>query len=303
MGPAIPRQITLFIVSVVVVTIMGAASRNCGSVLAARGQACIALAPLIVASVCQPDVFERFFAGAFGALFVAVLTHAHQARVQTVRFLEVSEENRKLAAELGRTNAELVAANVALAHAASTDGLTGVANRRSFDSAILNEVRRARRECSALSLFMIDVDHFKQYNDRYGHLAGDDVLARVAAQLSALLRRPADFVARYGGEEFVAVLPQTDGAAAFRMAEELRARIEALDIPTSPGCGGRLTVSIGVTTSVPGQGDEAADFIRSADTALYAAKSSGRNCVRVGPSVARTRSADEEAVCLVAPRA
>jgi diguanylate cyclase (GGDEF)-like protein len=302
MGPGIPLQVTLFVMSVVLVTIMGAASRNCGSLLAARGQLFIALTPLVIAALCQPDPFERFFAVAFGALFVGALTHAHQARVQTVRFLEISEENRQLAAELGRANTDLTAANIALAHAASTDALTGIANRRSFDLALATEVRRARRERTDLSLFMIDIDFFKRYNDRYGHQAGDDVLVRFAAQLSATLRRPADLVARYGGEEFVAVLPNTDGAAARRVAQDLCARVEALDIPNAPGCGGRLTVSIGVVSGVPSQHDEAADFIRCADAALYAAKLSGRNCVRVGPPLARDGGVDEEPVGFVVAR-
>jgi diguanylate cyclase (GGDEF)-like protein len=298
-GPGIPLTITFCVITVVAVTLMGAAARNAGSVLATRGQLIIALTPLVIASICQPDPSERALSGAFVALFAGALMHAHQARRQSIRFLEVSEDNAQLAADVQRANSELAAANLALSRAASIDALTGIANRRRLDVTLANEVLRARRERTELSFFMIDIDYFKRYNDRFGHRAGDDALVRVAAQLAALLRRPADLVARYGGEEFVAVLPQTDGSAALQLAQELCARVEALDIPNAPGCGGRLTVSVGVTSGVPTQEDEAEDFIRCADAALYAAKSSGRNCVRVGPAAARLRHAYEEDVRLI----
>jgi diguanylate cyclase (GGDEF)-like protein/PAS domain S-box-containing protein len=167
---------------------------------------------------------------------------------------------------------------------AATDGLTGLANRRHFDGVADREWRRCRREHQPLSVLLLDADHFKHFNDRYGHLAGDDCLRAIGSQLAAAARRPADLAARYGGEEFLLLMPNTDRDGALRMAERVRELVLALAI-THEGipAPGVVTVSIGAATAWP----EAAEshprsvsaLLEAADAALYQAKSGGRNQV------------------------
>ena len=165
------------------------------------------------------------------------------------------------------------------------DGLTGIANRRHFDVAIEKEMRRAMRTGSPLSLLMIDIDHFKDYNDHYGHQQGDDCLIRVAAELAAMLQRPTDLLARYGGEEFAAILPDTDATQALRMAEAIRKHAAELRIPHAKTGNEvkHITVSIGIATQHPQQQPTIPALIGAADRALYLAKGAGRNRVMVQP--------------------
>ncbi len=159
------------------------------------------------------------------------------------------------------------------------DGLTGIRNRRFFDDALANEWRRGGRRGSPLSLIMIDIDHFKKFNDTYGHIIGDDCLRQVADTLSDTVRRPADFVARYGGEEFSAVLPDTDADAARLIAELMRKRVESLEISHSGSSAEVVTVSLGVATVVPRRSSDPEMLVQSADKMLYEAKEGGRNQV------------------------
>lgn len=160
------------------------------------------------------------------------------------------------------------------------DGLTGVANRRRFDTLVDREWIHARQSRQPLSLLMIDIDYFKQYNDGYGHLEGDACLQRVARLLASVATRSRDLLARFGGEEFVLLLPETDAAAAAKLAECCRNLILDEKIPhDSPAGGPVLTISIGVATSIPGYADEMRDFIDAVDKRLYRAKQLGRNCV------------------------
>jgi diguanylate cyclase (GGDEF)-like protein len=162
-----------------------------------------------------------------------------------------------------------------------SDGLTGIANRRHFDVAMEKEHRRAKRGGTPLSLLMIDIDHFKAYNDHYGHQKGDQCLIQVAAALAGLLKRPCDLMARYGGEEFAVILPETDGEQANLMGEALRTRALELAIAhernTDPSQ--LVTVSIGIATQQPDAPVEIAALIGAADRALYQAKRNGRNLV------------------------
>jgi len=161
------------------------------------------------------------------------------------------------------------------------DGLTGIANRRHFDVAMEKEHRRAKRGGTPLSLLMIDIDHFKAYNDHYGHQKGDQCLIQVAAALADMLKRPCDLMARYGGEEFAMILPETDVDKALLMAEAIRARAQALAIPhernTDPSQ--LVTVSIGIATQKADAPVEMDALIGAADRALYQAKRSGRNLI------------------------
>ncbi len=167
----------------------------------------------------------------------------------------------------------------ALARAAATDALTGVANRRAFEGALDREWRRAARAREVVGLLMIDVDHFKTYNDRHGHQAGDRALRAVAEALAAALRRPADLAARYGGEEFAALLPATDHAGALAVAEEVRRAIAALDLPHMDSPFGRVTVSVGAASLRARRPDGSDALIGAADAALYDAKRQGRDRV------------------------
>ncbi|MDT3735456.1 MAG: diguanylate cyclase [Denitratisoma sp.] len=176
---------------------------------------------------------------------------------------------------------KLDSANRELTRLSAVDGLTGIANRRQFDEALLREWRRCLREREPLSLLMVDVDYFKQYNDGYGHQAGDECLKVVAGTLRNKLRRPADIVARYGGEEFAAVLPDTASEGAILVAEAMNSAILKLGIPHEGSAFGTLTVSVGVATLVPVQVEGLPRLLSAADWALYEAKREGRNCVRV----------------------
>ena len=163
-----------------------------------------------------------------------------------------------------------------------TDGLTGIPNRRRFNEFIELEYARAMHCASPLSLFMIDIDFFKSYNDSYGHQKGDQCLTQVASALADVLQRPTDLLARYGGEEFVALLPNTDAAGALGLAEAMRAQIEQLGIPhCSSSAAAFVTVSIGVVTQIPEQDGDVPRLIHIADLALYEAKRAGRNRVSV----------------------
>ena len=160
------------------------------------------------------------------------------------------------------------------------DGLTSIPNRRCFDLTLQKEFRRNARSQTPLGALMLDVDHFKAFNDRYGHQAGDACLQSVAEIISKQLRRPADFAARYGGEEFVVLLPDTDEAGAQAIAHRIRAAVEAEGITHGGSAFGVVTVSIGVGVVRPQSGENAeAGLVSAADAALYRAKINGRNGV------------------------
>jgi diguanylate cyclase (GGDEF)-like protein len=182
--------------------------------------------------------------------------------------------------DLGRTRDELTRANERLAQLASYDGLTGLANRRAFDETLERNFAESCRSGQPLSLVMIDVDHFKQYNDLYGHPQGDWCLQQVARAIESAARRPLDFVARYGGEEMVMLLPNTDAAGALIVAEMVRFTVESLQIPHSTQPPLRVSVSIGVASRTFDNGVlNMQTLVQRADEALYQAKATGRNRV------------------------
>mgnify|MGYP000868065072 FL=1 len=161
-----------------------------------------------------------------------------------------------------------------------TDALTRLANRRRFDAVWLDEWQRALRQATPLAVIMLDVDHFKAYNDHYGHQQGDECLRRVGEVLLTTLRRAGELVARYGGEEFVVVLPGTSVIHAMAVAESIRANIQAAGIAHAhSGVAAVVTVSLGVAVGIPTQGDARDALVHAADAALYRAKDQGRNRV------------------------
>jgi len=192
-----------------------------------------------------------------------------------IRALQRLESMRTKQLEMSR---DLASANRELEKLSRQDGLTGIANRRYFDSYLVTEVRRAAREKTPVSLILSDVDHFKAFNDCYGHQAGDDCLRRVAAALSSAGRRPADLAARYGGEEFAIVLPGTVLEGAVDVAQAVSRVIDGLAIPHARSAVDQtVTLSQGVVSLIPEKESASEDLIQRADQALYMAKQQGRN--------------------------
>ncbi|PPD18251.1 MAG: sensor domain-containing diguanylate cyclase [Methylotenera sp.] len=180
--------------------------------------------------------------------------------------------------ERKKTEEKLIVLQKKLEELSFKDGLTGVANRRMFDSVMEVEWLNARRNNQPLSLIMVDIDYFKQYNDHYGHIQGDESLKRVAQGLSTVATRSRDFCARFGGEEFVIVLPETDAAAANKVAERCHQMIFKEQILHAKSQISQvLTISLGVGTIIPKAEDGSLAFIHEVDRRLYLAKQKGRN--------------------------
>lgn len=193
--------------------------------------------------------------------------------------------------ERKRSEEHLQSAYRAMETLVVVDALTGIANRRRFDDAINTEWRRALRESSKLSMLLIDADHFKRYNDTYGHVRGDSCLKQIAEAALDIVLRPGDLVARYGGEEFAVILPGTDEAGAKGVAEDICQAVRNRRLPHEGNAPGIVTVSIGCATIIPQRGKSAQDLIESADQALYRAKARGRNRVIVAGVSFRPESA------------
>lgn len=172
--------------------------------------------------------------------------------------------------------------NMQLLKWANLDGLTGLANRRHFNERFADEWLRAMRNRRPLTLIMFDVDWFKQYNDKFGHLEGDECLKRIAGSTQKVVCRPSDTVARYGGEEFIVLLPETDSSGATLVAEKIRIEIENLQIPNPDSTViPYITISLGVTTVVPEVKADPNIYIKLVDEALYRAKNAGRNRISI----------------------
>lgn len=203
-------------------------------------------------------------------------------RIQAEAKQQLEQRVQQRTHELGVALDNLSAANAALQALNLTDGLTGIKNRKYFDVHLANEVKRASRGSLPLSLLMIDIDHFKQVNDQYGHLAGDACLRAVATTLLGCLLRPGDDVVRYGGEEFAILLPQTDEAGAVQLANKICKTVAALQFEFE-GQAIPITVSIGCHATRPADDCTAESLIAAADAALYRAKHNGRNRVCITP--------------------
>ncbi|KAB0495618.1 sensor domain-containing diguanylate cyclase [Pseudomonas vancouverensis] len=193
------------------------------------------------------------------------------------RLIKLMQRQNRVQAELLQTQGKLIESNRNLEGLALEDALTGLANRRQLDLFIDAELGRARRHGSDLALLMLDVDHFKAYNDCYGHLTGDDCLRQVSAIITANIERPGDLAARFGGEEFAVVLPGTDYVGAFLVAEKIRKAVQDAAIAHSDSPLGVITVSLGISACGTDTQIEAQALIGAADKALYVAKTSGRN--------------------------
>ncbi len=186
------------------------------------------------------------------------------------RLVEMHRSQTKRAQELNESNRRLQ-------YLSTTDKLTGIANRHMFDELLKREWRRCERMKQPMSLIMVDVDFFKQYNDTYGHQAGDTCLKTIAEQVSRGAPRASDLAARYGGEEFVLVLGETTIEGAGWVANNIRQHVSDLGVPHSASKFGHVTVSCGLASMYPHEGKRLEDLIFAADAALYSAKSQGRN--------------------------
>lgn len=220
-----------------------------------------------------------------GAQSIGVMTMALRGRSRLSEQDAATLETCARYIAVGLRNARLAHANGDLERLIEVDALTEVGNRRRFDLTIVNEWRRCTRNTEPLSVVMVDVDYFKEFNDRYGHLAGDSCLQQIARAISDSTMRASDVVTRYGGEEFAVVLAETDLAGAVAVAENIRIAVERLHIPHAGTSIGIVSISAGVATVTPTVEDDAGSLVEASDLALYRAKSSGRNRIVAGSYV------------------
>lgn len=238
---------------------------------------------ILVTGRAGPEIIPQALeAGAADFLFKPFHWMELIARVRNALRLRM-EISRRIAreAELITSQRELEEAFRRLETISNQDSLTGVANRRRLDEHLDQEWRRAARQAKPLSVILTDVDYFKEYNDRYGHLGGDDALRRVAHIVQKAVHRPADLVARYGGEEFMIVLPETPQVGAEHVAHMVTAAVHHAKIPHEASPFGVITLSCGVAAMIPAQGEAVERITKAADLALYRAKRSERNLAAV----------------------
>lgn len=234
----------------------------------------------------QKCIFKGYEIGAVDYLFKPIEPIILQSKVKV--FLELYnqkkllEEQAKLLKLKIQELSELKETNFKLESLSTLDGLTGIGNRRSFDNYMNMSLKGAVRSEKPISLIMADIDFFKNYNDNYGHLQGDECLIKVAKSIFSSIKRPLDFAARYGGEEFAVILPETDAEGARVIAEIIRKNIENLKIIHEySAVAPYITLSLGIAAIVPGVSYSISEFIEKADKALYNSKLKGRNRVSI----------------------
>lgn len=231
-----------------------------------------------VSEICNKNKEGRFY------WVETAISPIRNSQGEIARYLSVRIDitERKLREEqLQSVFEELSFANGILKKLSNTDGLTGLLNRRCFDESLAREIGVMGRAHEYLTLILCDIDHFKAYNDEYGHLSGDDCIKMVAKSIRSCFTRAGDHVARYGGEEIAIILTSTSKEASMRLAEKMRAGVEALQMEHATSTTGKVvTISVGVTTLVPERNTLPSHLIEQADKALYAAKHGGRNNVQ-----------------------
>jgi diguanylate cyclase (GGDEF)-like protein len=260
-------QLVMFVLLLQSGWLAAAGIRSAASPATIFGQALITVVP---ASIC-------FYVGTNGvirllspACFILMIVLLRVARLYGAQILSLMESEQ-----------ELTTANAQLLTLSRTDGLTGLSNRRAFDERFAAAWAFAVREARDIAVALVDVDHFKRYNDHYGHLAGDDCLRAVAGHVAGAVLRASDVAARYGGEEFVLLLAGNSDHGASEIAHRLCHAVYDAAIPHAESALGRVTISVGVASLAPGLDDRPAMLLVRADQALYKAKQAGRNQVCV----------------------
>lgn len=223
-------------------------------------------------NVSDADVARGIDAGGDDYLMKPVSSVVLRAKINAMQ--RITDMRQRLV-DLGR---ELETTNEQLRIQSAFDGLTGIPNRRSFDTALEREWHHAVRDQQPIALILGDVDHFKKYNDHYGHLKGDECLRSVGQALATCVHRKIDLVARYGGEEFAILLPTTPAVSALLLAGRVLETVRGLKLPHAGSTtGAHISISLGVCSGIPVKNQPMQALIRSADRALYEAKSKGRN--------------------------
>jgi diguanylate cyclase (GGDEF)-like protein len=281
----------LYVISCQTSFLTHAVARNHPMAKSAYCQILLTVLPLILATELVPNLYINIYGGlSLLYLFASfgIVRHLHGRTLQLIRADEQNavllQRENEAKSRLEEANRQLEAANRQLETLAVTDKLTGIANRHRLDAALKKAWLRADRKSGSLGLLIADIDRFKDYNDTFGHPAGDDCLRRVAACIAGCVERPDDLAARHGGEEFAVLLPDSDSHGTIMAAERIRAAVQALNLPAPSG--GPVTISVGAATAeflAPSRSaaDEGINaLIAEADRNLYEAKKAGRNCVR-----------------------
>lgn len=229
----------------------------------------------------QGDLFHLYIA-IFGIVYLYVVITLFDWHYNVLsEAINLRLTNHELVISLTNINKQMEAVNKRLEAISTVDSMTNLANRRYFDDALQRELLRAQRNKMPISLILLDIDFFKQYNDEYGHVAGDNCLRLISTVLQENVKRPGDMAARYGGEEFCIIMPDTDQKGAVNLAEQIKAEVEALNIPHAKSMiTNHVTISIGTATTIPGLQMTTNMLINAADKALYTAKKDGRNLIR-----------------------
>ena len=227
------------------------------------------------------DLFHIYIA-LFGIMYLYVVITLFDWHFNVLtEAINLRLTNHELVISLTNNNKQQEALNKRLEAISTVDSLTNLANRRNFDDAMQRELLRAQRSKTSISLIMLDIDFFKQYNDEYGHLAGDNCLRLISTVLQEIVKRPGDLAARYGGEEFCIIMPDTDQQGAVNLAEQIKKEVGSLKIPhVKSRIATHVTVSMGTATMVPELHVTPNTLINAADKALYTAKKDGRNLIR-----------------------
>ena len=229
--------------------------------------------PIIFLTIKTDDDSYTACIKAGGDAYLAKPISPKRLEMQIVAMERIYEMRRKLHA----VQRDLMHANEALSFASLHDQLTGIANRRNFDTTLLREFNHARRDKHPLSLLMCDIDYFKVYNDRYGHMAGDDCLKKIAEAIASVPQRSTDLACRYGGEEFAVIMPNTDWQGSRDLAEKIRLSVSARKIPHEGSkVDNYVSLSLGLAT-YNGQFKTIDELMKASDDALYRAKEKGRN--------------------------
>jgi diguanylate cyclase (GGDEF)-like protein len=274
------KRLVAGVMAIVAGCVVSGAVRSCAVPIIAHGQILCTLTPMLAAYVAVGNMYMTFYAAVTLLHIITCLGLTRFLGHQTKRLLIQDQEKSALVASLEVARGDLELVNQYLETMSKTDALTGIANRRAFDLSSAREWGQSARERTPMSLLMIDVDHFKAFNDRYGHQSGDTCLQEIAGLIVRAVRRPRDMVARYGGEEFAVILPNTDRVGAEKIAADILQSVAGRALTHEASTIGPVTVSIGAACLHPQAGTAVEQLIALADAALYVAKRNGRNRIQ-----------------------